>query len=127
MYQFVISPSAVSTNPFLQSFLKQFDKIQKQGVRLYYTYIETDPHDVGGEKEKLDNMPFTFVTTSKDIHLGLGRLCWDAQSYLVGLLEHEFEKDEYMSQMLLYLEKAILVTRTEEIDGTVVYTFSPAH
>ncbi len=126
MYQFVISPSAVSTNPFLQSFLKQFDKIQKQGGRLYYTHIETDPHDVG-QKEKLDEMSFTFVTTSKDIHLGLGRLGWDAQSYLVGLLEHEFEKDEDMSQMLLYLEKAILVTRTEEIDGTVVYTFSPAH
>ena len=123
MYEYAVSPSTISANPFLQSLLRQLSEQQQQSGRLYYTYIETDPDDVA---EGTYQQSFTFVTTSKDIHLGLGRMRWEAQAYLVGLLEHEFKKDQEMSQMLLRLEKTILVTRTEEVMDGVVYTLSPA-
>lgn len=74
MYQLIVSNSTVSDNPHLQPLLKHFERIEKQKVRVYYTHIETDPGDADGSKEQLEENPFTFVTTLKDIHLWLGRL-----------------------------------------------------
>lgn len=131
MYRLIVSNSTSSDNPYLQPLLKHLEEIEEQKVRVYYTHIETDPSDTAdGSKEQLEEKSFTFVTTSKNIHLELGRLGWDAQSYLVGLLEYEFQQDKYMNQILLCIQPdkgAILITRTEEIDGTVSFTLSPAN
>ncbi|MFI5260692.1 MAG: hypothetical protein ACHQU0_02790 [Candidatus Paceibacteria bacterium] len=122
MYQFTVSPSTTSTNPHLPNLLEELDQLKEQRVRLYFTYIDLDK-DKGSPP-----VSFTFVTPSKQAHLGLGSMSWEGQRSLARLLEHEFQHDEDMSQLLLYLNNSgILVTRTEEIDGTIVFTLSPAN
>ena len=120
-----------SSNPFASTLREHLAKVEEQKARVYYTNIEFDLRRHPGERKRNpEDQKFTFVTTSKEIHLGLGRMDWDTQSYLVEFLEHEFEKEDGVPQMLLRMsanEKAILITRTIEIDNAILYTLSPAN
>lgn len=129
MYQYSVSESTVSTNPHLPLLLKEFDKLKNQKVRLYFTYIEGDDNGIARGEKQDTNGSFTFVTPSKQMHLGIGMMSWDGQLHLAWLLEHEFQNDKHMSQLILYMdrESGVLVTRTEEMDGNIVFTFSTAN
>ncbi len=130
MYQYAVSKSTVSTNPYLPLLLKEFEKLKSQRARLYFTYIEGDDDEPLGSKENPEHASFTFVTPSKQVHLGFGMMSWEGQVWLAWLLEHEFQNDKHMSQLILYTndrENGTLVTRTEEIDGNIVFTFSAAN
>lgn len=126
MHQFTVSKSQASANPHLPHLLKELDQLRDQRARLYFTYITGDD-DPFGESDKPERASFMFVTPSKQVHLGLGMLSWDGQLHLAWLLEHEFQDGPDMSQLILYMderEKGILVTRTDEIDGSIVFTLS---
>jgi len=129
MYQYAISESTVSTNPYLPLLLKEFERIRDQKARLYFTYIEGYDDELP-DKEVPDQASFTFVTPSKQMHLGFGVMSWEGQLYLAWLLEREFQNDKHMSQLILYMddrENGVLITRTEEADGDIVFTFSTAN
>ena len=128
MHQYHILNSTDSANPHLPQLLKQLENVRSQRTRLYYTYIEGD--DDPTEDKQTDSAQFTFVTPSKQMHLGLGMMSWDGQLHLAWLLEYEFQNGENKSQLILYMEErenGVLVTRTEESDGTIVFTLSPAN
>lgn len=130
MYQYTVSESTVSENPHLPLLLKELDQLKNQKARLYFTYIEGD-NDSTGTMEDPEQAAFTFVTPSKQMHLGFGMMSWDGQLCLAWLLEYEFQSSQNISpQLILYLEdreNGILVTRTEEVDGSIVFTFSTAN
>ena len=112
-----ISPGA--TNPHMSSFVSEVSEIRRQKGRVYQTYVED------GDKK------FTLVTTSKDIHLGLGGMTKEAQILLTRLLDHEFARGNF-GQLMLGMEKdegdecSYTLVSTSTYCGERSFGFSPA-
>ena len=112
-------------NPYVAEFARQLDQARKQKGKVYQTYVD----DQGKKK-------FVFVTTSKDVHLGLGMLTNLGQSLLAKQLEYEF-RNKTFGQLMLNLpsesgdendEKSVLVAMTEDrASGETCFGLSPAH
>ena len=131
MHQFhtVVVPSCpttatIGTNPYVAGFARQLEQARKQKGRVYQTYVDGQ----GNEK-------FVFVTTSKDMPLGLGQLSDLGRTLLAKLLEYEF-KDKRFGQLVLNLQseseddndKSVLVSMTKDaIPDATRFVLSPAH
>lgn len=82
-----------------------------------------------------DGPAITFLTTSKDIHLYMGRLSREAILALSELLDDEMNPDgEARHRQILFSfpnpkgeMKSVCVTCSREIDGELIMHLSPAH
>ena len=84
--------AAPAGNPHLLTLVEEINKTRKEKGRVYQTYV------IDRDKS------YTFVSTSKDFHLGIGQLTKEGQVYLAKFLEHEFNKGT-LGQLMLGIEK----------------------
>ena len=114
--------SNLFSNPFIGEFNEEIELAEKQKTKVYETRVQ-------GEKP---NEKFTFVTTSKNTHLDLGRLSYRGQCALAGLLEREFAGKTFGQLILQFngksgdFAKSILVARCASPDG-ISFGLSPAY
>lgn len=87
-------PCSPELTDHLYGLLHALQQVSNQGVKVYRTFVPKD------DKQR----PYTFMTTSKDIHLALGKLSQEGQLHLARLLKLEFEFGEF-NELLLYPEK----------------------
>jgi hypothetical protein len=120
MHELILKKPTVSGPQSLDmaALAAEFEWLDKEPGRIYQTYVFGDRHT------------HTFMTTSKDVHLGLGRLSRSGQLRLAKLLEAEMLNNE-TSQLRLRLDNdgkngTLLVVMTTNDDGCRVFTLSPA-
>ena len=115
-----LSSSAKAANPHLEPLMKELIETRKQKARIYQTYV------IDGAKR------YTFVTTSKDMHLGFGSISLDGQRHLARLLAPEFSRGKF-GQLLIRFEKdegdakSTVLVATSTHSGETSFGFSPAH
>ncbi|MFA5998282.1 MAG: hypothetical protein WC814_02760 [Candidatus Paceibacterota bacterium] len=84
---------ADEVNPHMSGFVNEVRRMRIQRkARVYQTYVND------GDKK------YAFVTTSKDLHLGLGEMTKEAQVLLTKLLEYEFARGNF-GQLILGIQK----------------------
>lgn len=66
-----------------------YEKLEVENARVYRTHAWTGHHEESG-----GFLNFTFVTTSKDVHLALGRFSLDELQCLGYLVEDAFTPDD---------------------------------
>jgi hypothetical protein len=98
---------------------KDLEDIKKLKFRVFQTPVVR----LNGDEK----MTFSFLTSSKEAHLGIGRLSSAGKYHLAKLLDQEF-KLYCCSELMLSFDdsEGFLVTRTVQ-DNHTVLTFYPAH
>ena len=95
---------------------ERLEELLQEKGRVYWTNVTTFP-----------NHDYIFVTTSKNMHLALGRIGLPCLENLVTILESEMGEGLTLIKLELGENDAVLVTRTCEGEGTVIYNLSPTN
>lgn len=112
--------------PELQNLLNEIRQVRKNQARVYSTFISSDEDGRGGD--------YTFITTSKDTHLELGKLGRTGLRCLAVVLHKRFAQDPGESSFLVRIDldrseanagHPLLIVKTDDGDGPI-FTLTPA-
>lgn len=115
-----LSKPGISELNHFAAVIAEIERLNAQQVKIYHTFVS-----MGGKE-------FTLLTTSKDIHLGLGLMTLEGQYHFAELLFEISKFGEHANEMVVidpYSKKAMLATLQYEHTGGKggVIHLSPAH
>jgi|SRR3989344_2816729 len=102
----------------------------------YFRYLQEELNEIEGKVkiyctrcEASGMGSYILMTSSKDVHLGIGSLSKYGQFWFCHLLEEEFRTSNGAPFVLFIEQKSgggLLVTRSTDADGKEIYHLSPA-